>query len=216
MRTRHQAAEEGTSNASEPTPSATNREIPRDAPGKAIVTKASRRTEPRTAKGAVKSAANNNNHSSGADEEQTPLDASGSASPETRATSKQAKTTKGKAASGKSHVGAPRSDTKKQQDEVQPRKRRKGGAVIASTSAEPDVAEGATAAAEGASVDAEALESNAALQVLTDKPGSAPLLAAEAEEAPHIEAREDDDEDEAPEEVCCASTHEICQRYYDQ
>ncbi|CAL8463745.1 g3279 [Coccomyxa elongata] len=153
MRTRHQAAEEGTSNSNE---------------------------------------------------EQAPLlDAAGSASPETRATSKQAKTTKGKAASGKSHAGAPKRDTKRQQ-EVQPRKRRKGG-VIASKSAEPDVAEGATA---GASVDAEALETNAALQVSpkgADRPGSAPLLAAEAEEAAHVEAGEEDDEDEAPEEVSMAA-----------
>ncbi|BDA48365.1 hypothetical protein COCOBI_12-0420 [Coccomyxa sp. Obi] len=212
MRTRHQAAEqENHSDPTEPTIVSTNRKGPNEVPAKAIVTKASKRTEPRTAKATRKNAADNKIQFSDADVQQEPvLDTAGSDLPETRATSKQAKTanTKGKAASGKSRAGAPKDDKEEQQDKVQPRKRRKGGAADASKSAEQDVGEGSAAVARGASGGAEALESNADFRNApeeTDRQGSAAKLAAEAEEAPRVEAGEQDDEDEGPEEVSMAA-----------
>lgn len=183
-------------------------------PAKALEIKASKKTPSRTGRATRKNATDNKLGLSGADVEQAALlGAAGSELPESRATSKQGKTasTKGNTASGKSRAGASKDDNKEQQDKVQPRKRREGGAVAASKSAEPDVAAGAAAAADGASVDAEALESNAALQVApeeTNRQGPAPELAAEADEAPHVQAGGDNDEDEAPEEVCCVSTNQ--------
>ena len=179
-------------------------------PTKALKAKASKKTESRTGGVSRKNAADNRDGLGSADVEQAPLlGAAGSDLPESRAPSKQAKTakTKGRTANGKSSAGASKPDNKEQQAKVQPSKRRNGSVAIASKSAEAHVGEGAAAAAKGASKDAKALESAAALQTEPEEAAgqvSAPELAVEGL---HVVAGEEDDADEAPEEVCRNSTH---------